>query len=62
MRELKPLSLRRRNRVELYKTVKPTDPKFLDKFNELRRKNAKYLGSVDISSEPDNSAGKIDKT
>lgn len=40
-----------RDRVELYKTIKPTDPKFLDRFNELRRKNAKYLevlGTWDI--------------
>jgi quercetin dioxygenase-like cupin family protein len=40
-----------RDRVELFKTVKPTDPKFTDRFNELRRKHAKYveiLGTWDI--------------
>ncbi len=37
--------------------------KRLDSFREHWRKEApQLLGSVDISSEPDNGAGKIDKT
>lgn len=40
-----------RDRVELFKTVKPDSPEYTDKFNELRRKHAKYvdiLGTWDI--------------
>ena len=39
------------DRVELFKTVKPDSPEFTDRFNELRRKHAKYveiLGTWDI--------------
>ncbi len=32
-----------RDRVELAKTMKPDDPAFTDKFNELRRKHSKYV-------------------
>jgi len=40
-----------RDRVELFKTVKPDSPEYTDKFNELRKKHAKYqtiLGTWDI--------------
>lgn len=40
-----------RDRIELFKTVKPESPEFTDRFNELRRKHAKYveiLGTWDI--------------
>ncbi|MBN9380229.1 MAG: cupin domain-containing protein [Chitinophagaceae bacterium] len=40
-----------RDRIELFKTVKPGSAEFTDKFNELRRKHAKYveiLGTWDI--------------
>ena len=40
-----------RDRIELFKTVKPDSPEFIDKFNELRRKHAKeveILGTWDI--------------
>lgn len=40
-----------KDRVELFKTIKPDDPEFTAKFNELRRKHAKYvtvLGTWDI--------------
>ena len=40
-----------RDRIELFKTVKPDSPEFTDRFNELRRKHAKYveiLGTWDI--------------
>src|SRR5688572_29098013 len=32
-----------RDRVELFKTVKPDSPEFIDRFNDLRRKHAKYV-------------------
>ena len=40
-----------KDRVELFKTVKPDNPAFKDKFNELRRKNVEnveILGTWDI--------------
>jgi quercetin dioxygenase-like cupin family protein len=40
-----------RDRVELFKTVKPDSPEFTDRFNKLRRKHAKYvdiLGTWDV--------------
>ncbi len=40
-----------RDRVELFKTVKPDSPEFTDKFNELRKKHSKFvdiLGTWDI--------------
>ncbi len=40
-----------KDRVELNKTVKPDNPAFKDKFNEIRRKNAEnveILGTWDI--------------
>ena len=40
-----------RERVELFKTVKPGSPLFVEKFSDLRKKNSKYgeiLGSWDV--------------
>ncbi len=40
-----------KDRVELFKTVKPSNPAFPEKFNELRRKHAEHLeilGTWDI--------------
>lgn len=40
-----------KDRVELFKTVKPDSPEYTDRFNELRKKHAKYqtiLGTWDI--------------
>ena len=43
-----------RDRVELYKTIKPDHPEFSNKFNELRRKHSsqvEILGTWDISNQ-----------